>query len=106
MSDFWGSWPRKYQEDELEESLRRAFSSGETDFIYIDSRRYRFLIESACLGVEKGWLTETVVEIDEQYTQVRYRLTDEGKKHFVGKPAPPQPTRWDAVESNLKDEDP
>lgn len=82
MSAFWGSWPRKYQDDELEAALKRAFVDGKADYIILDDRRQRFLIESACLGVEKGWLDEEFVEIEEQYSQLRYRLTDDGRKHF------------------------
>lgn len=82
MSKFWGTWPRKYQENELEAALLRAFVDNRADFILLDDRRERFLIESATLGVEKGWLSEEFIEIDDQYSQLRYRLTDEGKRHF------------------------
>lgn len=82
MSTFWGSWPRKYPDNELEDALKRAFSKPDTDYIFLDDRRQRFLIESAVLGVEKGWLTEEFVEIEEQYSQCRYRLTDDGRRHF------------------------
>ena len=82
MSKFWGTWPSKYQENELEAALLRAFVDNRADFILLDDRRERFLIESATLGVEKGWLSEEFIEIDDQYSQLRYRLTDEGKRHF------------------------
>lgn len=71
-----------YPVDELEASLRRAFTNPRTDYIIIDDRRQRFLSESAALGVEKGWLTEEFVEIDSQYSQYRYRLTDVGRRYF------------------------
>ena len=82
MSKFWGTWPRKYQENELEAALLRAFVDNRADFILLDDRRERFLIESATLGVEKGWLSDEFIEIDDQYSPLRYRLTDEGKRHF------------------------
>lgn len=72
----------KYQEDELEAALKRAFVERKADFIIVDNRFEQFLIESAILGREKGWLTEKFVEVDEQYSQYQYRLTDEGRKHF------------------------
>lgn len=82
MSKFWGEWPRKYPENELEASLKRAFVDNRADYIILDDRRERFLIEGAMLGVEKGWLNEEFVEIDDQYSQLRCRLTEEGRKHF------------------------
>ena len=82
MSAFWGTLRRKYKDDELEEALKRAFVVGKASYIILDDRRERFLIESAILGVEKGWLTEEFVEIEEQYSQLRYHLTDGGKRHF------------------------
>lgn len=69
---------------DLEDALRRAFVDRRADYIFLDDRRQAFRIESVRLGVERGWLTEEFVEIDEQYAQLRYRLTEEGKRHFHG----------------------
>jgi hypothetical protein len=81
----WQSEPSKGYSDietEFEASLRRAFVEHHADFIMIDSRRHVFLIESAAYGVERGWLTEKFIELDEQSSQLRYRLTAAGKRHF------------------------
>jgi hypothetical protein len=71
-----------YPEEELEDALRRAFTEGKADYIFIDNRYARFLIASASFGVQKGWLDEEFVEVDEQYSQIRCWLTEAGKKHF------------------------
>ncbi len=72
----------EYKEAELEAAIKRAFVDHRADFVIIDSHRDRFLIASAQLGVNKGWLSEKFVEIDEQSSQLQYRLTSEGKIHF------------------------
>lgn len=82
MSAYWGRLSRKYKDDELEDALKRAFVDGKAPYVILDDRRQQFLIESAVMGVEKGWLTEELVDIEEQYSQLRYHLTDEGRKHF------------------------
>ncbi len=71
-----------YPESELEDALRRAFVNHRCDFIIIDDRRQRFLIESAALGERKGWLAFELCDTDEQSTQWRYRLTPAGRAHF------------------------
>ena len=71
-----------YEPKELEAALRRAFVDNKADFVCIFSRRSRFLIESAQLGMEQGWLSEEFVELDEQSSELRYRLTQKGREHF------------------------
>lgn len=69
-------------EQEFEARTAKAFRAG-ADYIYIDSRRQRFQLEAAEFCVENGWLTNPeFVEIDEQYAQQRYRLTEIGKEHW------------------------
>lgn len=67
---------------EYEASLRRAFVAGRADYIIIDDRRQRFLIEGADYGLRQGWLSAQQVDIDDQSTQIRYRLTAAGREHF------------------------
>ena len=71
-----------YPEQELEASLKRAFVDGKADYVVICSRRDRFLLESAMFGVLNNWLSEELKELDEQSSELRFRLTEEGKKHF------------------------
>lgn len=71
-----------YLESDLEASLKRAFVNGKADYIILDSRRGPFLWAGVKFGMERGWLAERFVEIDEQSSQLQYRLTDEGKRHF------------------------
>jgi hypothetical protein len=70
-------------EEEFEASLRRAFVDHKCDYIVLYDRRQQFLFESAAYGQEKGWLTAIEeVELDEQSTEWRLRLTPEGRQHF------------------------
>lgn len=71
-------------EQEFEASLRRAFVDDTADYVVIFSKHQRFLLESAFYGQLQGWLKAEFVELDEQSSEIRYRLTDEGKKHFFG----------------------
>ena len=71
-----------YSKDELEGALKRAFVDHRADFVIIDSRRQQFLIASAQLGKDNGWLFEEFVQYDEQSSALHYRLTDKGKEHF------------------------
>lgn len=70
-------------EQEFEASLRRAFVDGKADYIVLYDRRQRFLWESANYGMIQGWLTDgQLLQLDEQSSEVRFRLTPEGRKHF------------------------
>jgi hypothetical protein len=81
-------------EDEFEAALRRAFAQQpEPTFIYVDSRRQRFLGEGIAYGERRGWLIGTLNEIEEQYSRYEARLTDAGRAHFG---LPPKPTGADA----------
>ncbi len=73
-------------DEEKEAMLRRAFVQGRADYIVISSRREWRQIESANLGVDRGWLKSQWHDEDEQSTCVTFRLTDKGRKHF-GVPA-------------------
>lgn len=84
---------RKYPENELISSLRRAFVDGKANFIIADGQTLRgqFLRESLQLGLNRGWLRQGV-SINEdstlgrgrgQYSALTYRLTDEGKRYFL-----------------------
>jgi hypothetical protein len=70
------------EEQEYEASLRRAFVDRRADFIIIDDRRQRFLIDGAAYGERMGWLKFEAYDIDTQSTQWHYRLTPKGRKHF------------------------
>ena len=70
------------EEQEWEAALRRAFVDRRADSIVLYDRRERFLLESAAYGERMGWLEGRLVELDEQSTEERYRLTSEGRKHF------------------------
>ena len=69
-------------EQEFEASLRRAFVDGKADYIVLYSRRHKFRYESAAYGALQGWLDEEFIEVDEQSSELHYRLTEDGKKHF------------------------
>ena len=67
---------------EHEAALRRAFVDGRCDYIVIDSIHQRFQMDGVRAGLKCGWLTGEEKQIDEQDTQLRYRLTDTGRAHF------------------------
>lgn len=68
------------KEIEHQDSLWRAFIRDKADFIVIYSKHQRWLYDCAEWAREKGWLTFEEVELDEQSTEYRYRLTPEGRK--------------------------
>ena len=75
---------RKYMDQGLEDSLRRAFVDKRFPSILFDGHttRNRFLMEGLQFGIDKEWL-QIVGEVKEsQYTAVSYGLTEEGKKYF------------------------
>jgi hypothetical protein len=81
-------------EQEFEASLRRAFVDHRADFIIIDDRRQRFRGESATFGEERGWLNGRLVQLDDQTSEIRYRLTESGRAHFgLEADAPAKETR-------------
>jgi hypothetical protein len=56
-------------EEELEAALRRVFNRTPTpDVIFVDDKRHIFLLEAIAYGVERGWLTAKMNEIEEQYS--------------------------------------
>lgn len=67
---------------EYEAALRRAFVTHRCDFVIIDSARQRFQIAGVNYGMTRGWLSCEEKVIDEQDTQLRYRLTNKGRLHF------------------------
>lgn len=69
-------------EDEFEASIRRAFVEGKADYISLYSRHQIFLCESAIYAEQRGWITGKLIQLDEQSSEMRYRLTNEGKKYF------------------------
>lgn len=81
INSFWDIIQEKYpkEHDYLVASVR-AFRDGSCDFIIIDDRRKQFQIESSMLGVSLGLLTHEEIEINEQSTQWRFRLTELGKQ--------------------------
>lgn len=82
MSDLKISAGYNTIEEEFEDSLRRSFVNNFADYIVIYDKRHRFLFESAAYGERLGWLSSEFVELDEQSSEMRYRLTEAGKKHF------------------------
>jgi hypothetical protein len=82
LTDFKPSEGFTTIEEEFEARTAKAFRAG-ADYIFIDSRRQRFQFEAAEFCRERGWLTEPEFkEIDEQYAQQRYRLTEAGRQHW------------------------
>lgn len=76
---------RDYTEQDLEASLRRLFvDDGGADFIGFDEHalRNRFLSEALQYGLDNGWLYGGETVGDEQWTQIRYGLSEQGKEHF------------------------
>jgi hypothetical protein len=72
-----------YPVAELEAALLLAFVEHHADYIVIVSRFNQFLHEGAAYGQEQGWLGDVeVVELDEQSTEWRLRLTEKGREHF------------------------
>lgn len=67
---------------EYEAALRRAFVERRADYIVIDSRRQEFQIKSASYGIDRGWLSGSIVESDPQSTAWVLRLTEAGREHF------------------------
>ena len=85
MTDFKPSAGYDTIEQEFEARTAKAFREG-ADFIILDDRRKRFQYEMAEYCREQGWIGDPeFVEIDEQYSQYRYRITEAGRN------------RWNAV---------
>ncbi len=75
--------PYQSIEEEFEARIKKAFSEDRDGYVYIDSRRQAFQFAMSKYGQEKGWLTGgDLVDIDDQYSQLRFYLTPEGKTHF------------------------
>ncbi len=81
---------KDYTENDLEDSLKRAFVDARADYIILDTRRNKFLIDGIQYGLDKGWLYKGE-DIDEdkilgpglgQYFAHTFRLTDNGKEYF------------------------
>lgn len=81
-----------FPENELEDSLRRAFVEGKADFIIMDGWNYAnpFLKESIKYGTNEK-LIQRGEDLNEddilgkgmgQYLAHTFRLTETGKKHF------------------------
>lgn len=85
MSD-WESKPSEGYatiEAEFEATLRRAFVDRHADFIRLFDRRETYLWESVRYGRQQGWLDDgELVQMDEQSSEARFRLTAKGRKHF------------------------
>jgi len=72
-------------EEEFEKRTADAFRKmgGESGYISITSRRQRFQLEAAEYCSFHGWITEgELVQLDEQSSELRYRITDCGRKHW------------------------
>lgn len=62
--------------EEAREKTVRAFRQG-ADYVFADSRRQRWVVDAAALMVQDGLLKEgELVEIDEQYSQMRWYPTE------------------------------
>ncbi|HEB47319.1 MAG TPA: hypothetical protein ENI22_02515 [Candidatus Pacearchaeota archaeon] len=75
---------KKEYGNELEASIRRAFVDNRADFIVFDGHTMRneFLRDSINYGLEQGLLRKGETIEEEQWTTIRYRLSDKGKKYF------------------------
>lgn len=75
---------KNYKDQDLEDSLRRAFVDKGFSSILMDGREYRnkFLRNGINYGINRGWLCVDDNIEESQYTAVTYKLTEEGKKYF------------------------
>ncbi|HEX5426635.1 MAG TPA: hypothetical protein VFW94_24195 [Candidatus Acidoferrales bacterium] len=70
-------------EEEHEARTRKAFADGKADYVVIYSRHQGFQMEGIAYCQTRGWVDGgTFVELDEQSSEYRFRLTEEGKRHF------------------------
>lgn len=67
---------------EIYESLRNAYQEGYT-VLTIFSRRQDIGIQKCEWGVEQGYLTKEVIEINDQETHWRYRFTEKAKRELL-----------------------
>jgi hypothetical protein len=83
--------PDAYPAEEHLACLRRAFVDRGADYVYVDSRRNRFLLSNANWGLREGYLEFDAVtsadRSDEQYTCLVLRLTAKGREALKA-PAP------------------
>jgi len=75
---------KDYTEQDLDDSLRRAFVENGFESILIDGHEVRsdFKRDGVHYGVNQGWLCKGEEINESQYTAINYKLTSEGKKHF------------------------
>jgi hypothetical protein len=80
VPDFWQICRERFpQEYNWLVALVRAFRNGGADYIAITSRKQEFQAHSATLGERLGLLRFEEIELDEQYVEWQYRLTDLGR---------------------------
>jgi hypothetical protein len=66
--------------EDAREMLVRVLADNPGDYVFIDQRTMWWAQRCAEIGVEQGWLEEgKLVEVDEQYSQLRWRITDAGR---------------------------
>jgi len=69
-------------EQEFEERTAKAFHQG-ADYVIIRSRHQQFQAEAVDYCISKGWLTcGELIQLDEQSSEIRCRLTSKGKEHW------------------------
>ncbi|HLC78274.1 MAG TPA: hypothetical protein VJH92_04060 [Candidatus Nanoarchaeia archaeon] len=75
---------KDYTEEDLEDSLRRAFVDRRGESILMDGHEARseFKRDVVNYGIDKGWLRKERDINESQYTAMTYILTGKGKKHF------------------------
>lgn len=72
----------RYAEQNLRNSLVRAFRDDQADFVTLDdnTRGQRFAAASTAWAIDKGLLYCDKTDSDDQCSVSSFRLTDEGKK--------------------------
>jgi hypothetical protein len=75
----------EYPEQELRDSLRRAFIVHRADFITLDSNMsgQQFLSASVAWGLDNGILRHSDTDGDEQSEVYEFRLTDKGREELA-----------------------
>ena len=73
-----------YTNQDLEDSLRRAFVEKGFESILLDGHEARssFKRDGINYGLDNGWLCKKEDIEESQYTAVNYALTEKGKKYF------------------------
>lgn len=81
FAKFWDDIEEKYPlEHDYLVALVRAFRDHKCDYVIINSRRQEYQYKSATFGLEcKLLYAQEIDDYEDQYTELRFRLTELGK---------------------------